>query len=148
MCSAEAAATDHVLDGWIFFSIVILLLIAVGLPFREDGEPDPVNLSPMTPDPSATRRGLIAGLAVAALAALGPAIVLGLSQASAMPEMALKPFDLTPSCVAYGAPTTPDAVGRAIVQRITCGRTAMMVEIGSVSRPPPPPRRSTASAVT
>ena len=65
----------------------------------------------MPPDPCATRRGLIAGLAVAALAALGPAIVLGLNQASAMPEMALKPLDLTPSCVAEGAPATPAAVG-------------------------------------
>lgn len=35
--SAEAAAVDHVLYGWIFFSIVILLLIIAGLPFREDG---------------------------------------------------------------------------------------------------------------
>ena len=34
--SAEAAAVDHILYGWIFFSLVILLLIALGLPFRED----------------------------------------------------------------------------------------------------------------
>jgi hypothetical protein len=33
--SAEAAATDHVLYGWLFFSIVTLLLILIGLPFRE-----------------------------------------------------------------------------------------------------------------
>ena len=36
--SAEAAATDHVLYGWIFFSLVILLLTALGLPFRQDNE--------------------------------------------------------------------------------------------------------------
>ena len=35
--SAQAAAADHILYGWIFFSLVILLLIALGLPFREDG---------------------------------------------------------------------------------------------------------------
>lgn len=34
--SAQAAETDHVLYGWMFFSIVILLLIMLGLPFRED----------------------------------------------------------------------------------------------------------------
>ena len=34
--SAKAAATDHVLYGWLFFSLVILMLIALGLPFRED----------------------------------------------------------------------------------------------------------------
>ena len=39
--SAEAAAADHLIYGWIFFSVVILLLIVAGLPFREDG-PVPV----------------------------------------------------------------------------------------------------------
>jgi len=34
--SAEAAAADHVIYGWVFFSVVILLLIAIGLPFRQD----------------------------------------------------------------------------------------------------------------
>lgn len=34
--SAEAAAADHLIYGWVFFSVVILLLIAAGLPFRED----------------------------------------------------------------------------------------------------------------
>jgi exosortase A len=33
--SAEAAATDHVLYGWIFFTLVLFVLIALGLPFRE-----------------------------------------------------------------------------------------------------------------
>jgi exosortase A len=37
--SAEAAATDHVLYGWLFFSLVILVLAAAGLPFREDTTP-------------------------------------------------------------------------------------------------------------
>ena len=34
--SAEAAAADHLIYGWVFFSVVILLLVAAGLPFRED----------------------------------------------------------------------------------------------------------------
>ena len=34
--SAEAAAADHLIYGWIFFSAVILILIALGLPFRQD----------------------------------------------------------------------------------------------------------------
>ena len=34
--SAQAAATDHILYGYIFFSIVIGALILLGLPFRED----------------------------------------------------------------------------------------------------------------
>ncbi|MCS6855382.1 MAG: exosortase, partial [Elioraea sp.] len=34
IASAEAAAADHVIYGWGFFSAVILLLILAGLPFR------------------------------------------------------------------------------------------------------------------
>lgn len=34
--SAQAATADHILYGWIFFSIVILVQIALGLPFRQD----------------------------------------------------------------------------------------------------------------
>ena len=33
---AQAAAADHMIYGWVFFSAVILLLIALGLPFRQD----------------------------------------------------------------------------------------------------------------
>lgn len=41
--SAEAAAADHLVYGWVFFSVIILLLTLAGLPFREDGaEPAPV----------------------------------------------------------------------------------------------------------
>jgi exosortase A len=127
--SAQAAAADHILYGWIFFSLVILMLIALGLPFREDGEPVRPTVSPMTQDPGAARQGLVAGLLVAALAALGPLIVLVLSQASAMPDMALKPVDLSPSCVNLGAPTIPEgSPGRAIVQRVNCDGTVMTVE--------------------
>ncbi|TQF77305.1 exosortase, partial [Elioraea sp. Yellowstone] len=39
--SAEAAAADHVIYGWGFFSVVILLLILAGLPFREDRPDQP-----------------------------------------------------------------------------------------------------------
>jgi exosortase A len=37
--SAQAAAADHIIYGWVFFSLVILLLIALGLPFRQDRQP-------------------------------------------------------------------------------------------------------------
>jgi len=124
--SAQAAAADHVLYGWIFFSIVILMLIAMGLPFRQDDQPEPVTGSPMTPDPGAARLGLLAGFGVAALAALGPAIVLGLNQAAAMAEVVVMP-----SCVNQGSPSAPAAgsVGRAIVQRVVCDGTTMNIEI-------------------
>lgn len=129
--SAQAAATDHVLYGWIFFSVVILLLILLGLPFRQDEQPVHAMNSPMPADPGAARSGLFAGLLVAAVAALGPIVVAGLNQASAMPEAALQPLDLAPSCVNEGAPAIPawGSVGRAIVQRVRCGTTEMNVEV-------------------
>lgn len=48
--SAEAAATDHILYGWIFFTIVLFLLIALGLPFRESRSKT-VEIVPAAPPP-------------------------------------------------------------------------------------------------
>jgi exosortase/archaeosortase family protein len=129
--SAEAAATDHILYGWIFFSIVILLLIVAGLPFREDEQFEALPV-PMTPDPRAARQGLAAGLVLAALAAIAPMIVLGLNQASATPNVALRPLDLSPACVNEETPPliapggTP---GRSIIQHVDCDGLAMTVQI-------------------
>ncbi len=71
--SAEAGAVDHVLYGWMFFSIVILLLVLLGLPFRQDTAPRraAVPARRRFPPPAA----FCAGVAVAAvvLALLGPA---------------------------------------------------------------------------
>ena len=39
--SAEAAEADHIVYGWVFFSLVIFLLILAGLPFREDRQEPP-----------------------------------------------------------------------------------------------------------
>ncbi|WP_158292079.1 exosortase A [Paracraurococcus ruber] len=83
--SAEAAAADHILYGWIFFSIVLLLLILAGLPFREDGAPEPRRPAPaglMPPRPAALA---LAALLVVGFAAAGPAAGLTLQQAGARP---------------------------------------------------------------
>ncbi|MDB5368002.1 MAG: eight transrane protein EpsH, partial [Rhodospirillales bacterium] len=60
--SAQAAATDHVLYGWMFFTLVLFLLIALGLPFRESRR---VN-SPI-PVPTAAPRARLPVIAMAAL---------------------------------------------------------------------------------
>jgi exosortase A len=135
--STEAAAADHLLYGWLFFSFVILVLIVLGLPFRQDDQPEAASSSPMKPGTHPARHGLITGFAVAVLAALAPAIALGLDHAATAPELALTPLDLSPSCV-----TTGDGVssGRTIIQHVTCGGTAMTIEIEVFSP------RSTAAA--
>jgi exosortase A len=82
--SAEAAAADHIVYGWFFFSIVLLLLILAGLPFREDGtaavgHPKPI---PAVTAPRLKEVAAAAALAVG-LAAAGPAVSLSLQQSAA-----------------------------------------------------------------
>jgi exosortase A len=77
--SAQAAAADHILYGWLFFSIVTLLLILAGLPFRQDPAPAP---APAQAAPAG--RMLPAAAVVAVLAAIGPAIAAGLDRAGSI----------------------------------------------------------------
>ncbi|WP_158287661.1 exosortase A [Falsiroseomonas bella] len=98
--SAEAAAADHIIYGWVFFSIVMLLLIVVGLPFREDHRPDTAPPPPARP----MRAPRAAMLAVAALLAGGlasaaPATSLALQQAGARaPERIAVPLPPVEGC--------------------------------------------------
>lgn len=76
--SAAAIATDHVLYGWLFFSLVMLLLILAGLPFRQDGAP-PVPAAPVPPRMTPRRRMAAASLVGAggALLIAGAAVAAG-----------------------------------------------------------------------
>ena len=85
MGSAEAAAADHVIYGWGFFSLVIVLLILAGLPFRQDlvfASRPPARPAP----PAAPRAFALAGLATLALAATGPVAVAALDAGVASPR--------------------------------------------------------------
>jgi hypothetical protein len=64
--SAEAAAADHLIYGWVFFSVIILLLVLAGLPFRED-RPESAPL--FLPPPTRWHRGALAGATALTLAA-------------------------------------------------------------------------------
>jgi exosortase A len=71
--SAEAGAVDHVVYGWLFFSIVIVLLLLLGLPFRQDGQ---ASVTPVRPKAVIVPTGpsaAVAALLLAVLAAAGPA---------------------------------------------------------------------------
>ena len=80
--SAQAAATDHVLYGWLFFSIVILLLVVLGLPFREDDKP-PIRAIPEPLDLPPPHSGWPAMALVVVLGAIGPLAGLAFDQAAA-----------------------------------------------------------------
>ncbi|MGH7029936.1 MAG: exosortase C-terminal domain/associated protein EpsI, partial [Stellaceae bacterium] len=70
--SATAVEADHIIYGWLFFSLVIILLIAIGMTFVDKGErpgPRPANLE-TTPSPW---RFAVAVPAAVLLALAGPA---------------------------------------------------------------------------
>ncbi len=98
--SAAAGAVDHVLYGWLFFSLVILLLILLGLPFRQDREairapsPPPGGWAPRPAGPAWT---CLAVACVLVLACLGPAVALTLNRQGATPGPA-PAATLPPGC--------------------------------------------------
>jgi exosortase A len=129
--SAQAAAADHILYGWLFFSIVILLLIMAGLPFREDTTSAAAAAEPVAVPPSpAPRRLLIAGALAALLATAGPAAAGWLDRLAESPVRLPSPSFVTAhGCwPASSAPVSP-APGLA-VQIFTCttGRMTVMVQ--------------------
>jgi len=128
--SAQAAATDHILYGWLFFSIVILLLILAGLPFRQDmrtaGAEAPAGAMPAVPG---VRRLLFASVLAAVLATAGPASSAWLDRSapagSAMPAPV---FATVPGCrpMSAGAfATAPDVA----MQRFACGMVQLAVTV-------------------
>jgi hypothetical protein len=124
--SAQAAATDHVLYGWIFFSLVILLLIALGLPFREDADrmaapraPRPV---PMAPGSGQWRAAALAGGLVVVVAALSPALAAQLDRMRPPIAASIPPVVLGPDCadVPLESPAPLDARGAMVKRRVAC----------------------------
>ena len=116
--SAQAAETDHILYGWIFFSIVILILVAIGLPFRQD-ERNPPRVPAAPPAPSSRGPIVAATAVVVVLTALGPAAAFAFNRAAG-PAGAVFNLASAGRCTAVpvgaAAADTPDIV----VGRYTC----------------------------
>jgi hypothetical protein len=105
-----------VIYGWLFFSVVILLLILAGLPFREDHD-GPAPLPPGSlAGPAATPRGLaLAAVAVLALGLAGPAAALALQRGGSVAELPAR-LAAIPGC-------EPSADG------LRCGGVAMAARL-------------------
>jgi len=132
--SAKAAATDHVLYGWLFFSLVILILIALGLPFREDiGPTRSAVLSARPKQDGGDHWGgaAIAGFLVLLLAAVSPAVATQLDRAGQPQTGAVQTLNFGPACidVASEMPTPLDVAGRLVTRRIACDGQIFDVQI-------------------
>ena len=119
---AEAAAADHIIYGWGFFSFVIVLLALAGLPFRQDAQPVP----PAGPAPRFGQSGIgqavwVAGLA-ALLAAAGPVAAAALNHPGAAPDLHLPGFVATADCLAVGDPPGPE-------QHFSCHGTPLIATL-------------------
>lgn len=130
--SAQAAAADHIIYGWVFFSIVMLLLVAAGLPMREL----PQARRASTLAPAVMRKPLQAWAVpvVVVIAALAPAAALALERNSLPAQLAQRPGFVAPEGCTLG----PVDNGRrdASVTTIRCPKrswtiTALAVPPGS-----------------
>jgi len=112
--SAEAAAADHIIYGWGFFSAVILLLVLAGLPFREDAAP-PAARPPSRPARPARLGPLAAAGALAvALIATGPAGSAGLAYNAGAPVALIPRLAVPAGCVAAADGATLSCEGMAV----------------------------------
>ena len=129
--SAQAAETDHILYGWLFFSIVLLLLVAVGLPFRETMSSRPAGT---TQRPGVPGRGaVIAATILLLLAAAGPAAASLLDRYPGEARLAAAPR-LVPGPGCTAGPAGAEGASR-YVAHFTCAGFPLLVTVEAL-----PPR--------
>lgn len=134
--SAQAAATDHVLYGWIFFSLVILLLIAIGLPFRQDDQAT-ARRPAVTPAGGGSMRLALAGaLGLAVVSGVSPAMARWLDMATRVPDGPAAAWEPASGCSTV--PTSPTMAvatpGRLNTVRLSCGSMSYDLRVEVFSR--------------
>ncbi len=118
--SAQAAETDHILYGSYLFSIVILILVAIGLPFREDQRAQPVTQAAPAA-PSSRAPIMAATAAVVVLTAFGPAAAFALNRAAAAgPTGAVFNLASAGRCTAVPVGAAGADTPNLVVGRYTC----------------------------
>ena len=121
--SAQAAAADHVIYGWVFFSAVILLLIVLGLPFRQDdvSTRSAVPPRPVHGSPASLRGGLAVAFAMLAIAAISPTVAAGLTMVTDRAGFAASFAKIGAVMTAYLFPVLLQYVGTGILLSILVG---------------------------
>ena len=136
--SAEAAAADHIIYGWVFFSAVMLLLVAAGHPFRESS----TGRAAVSDNPTGRRdRTPVWGaLATVLLVGVGPAVATAIDTRVVEVSLAASPALRIPPGCDLSDPGLSLAAG-TIRSSIRCGDRVFEVQIMTF------PARSTASAL-
>lgn len=140
--SASAAATDHVLYGYLFFSIVLLLLILLGLVFREDTSPAraPTTVTPARAVIGTRRSSVLPASVIVVLAAAFPLLGFAIDRAAAAtPPLAPVAF---PGCTDASSGTVPPALESAgvVLRRFSCRDGTITLDLALFS-PRSDPRR-------
>ncbi|MGH7119429.1 MAG: exosortase A [Acetobacteraceae bacterium] len=126
--SATAAATDHVLYGYLFFSIVLFLLILLGLIFRQDQTHGEVRgkLAPVGP-----ARGLVPAALAIVLAALFPVLAGTIDRAAAAVPVVLP--ESVAGCVPARDSAQPPALAAAggALKRFVCSDGSVQLSLAA-----------------
>jgi exosortase len=125
--SAQAAAADHIIYGWLFFSFVILVLIALGLPFRQDdiSTRSAAQVNEPARVPFSMRGMLAVALGAVAVAAISPAVATGLTMATANRPAGPVSIAMGPGCEVSRVGATVTGGTRVRTQHVVCGDVAM-----------------------
>lgn len=129
--SAQAAAADHIIYGWLFFSVVILILIALGLPFRQDHRPATRRI--LASEEEGRLAPMFAASACAVVLALAaPAVSAGLTLAAKGDAPAAPP--LADGCTAVTPVADNPALPGGHKQRVACD--GQMLDLAWQAFPP------------
>lgn len=130
--SAEAAAADHVIYGWGFFSVVMLLLVAAGMPWRQA----PLPAASWQPGLPGRVGPLWPALAILGVCAAGPAVAALLNQRGAPARTAATPALMTPpGCAPGQALAAADGEARTAYQ---CDSRSLTVTVVTLPYRAPP----------
>lgn len=125
--SAQAAAADHIIYGWIFFSVVILALIALGLPFRQDEASTGSAMAPnLRVGPPVSMRGMLAiALGVVVVAAVTPSVAAALTSATTGEAPTPASISLGQDCVVRAVAPAETGLHSVRTERMACGGVVM-----------------------
>lgn len=141
--SAEAAAADHILYGWVFFSLVILMLIVLGLPFREDARDRRRSPQCLLQAPTRLTADATAIVSLVAVAAFSPALTVAMDRTYGAEAPRRISLDLPIGCE-LSKQLVDDgraAIGQLTLTRVLCGGLELDVAVQTF------PRRSTAGPI-